>query len=67
MEGYGSGKLVAKPGVIKDVFWLDMQKTNGAFNLPVVTEEDIAASCRSIGRSLLAGRNDKPPKAAHGA
>lgn len=67
MEGYGGGRLVAKPDEIKDAFWLDMQKTNEAFNLPVVTEEDIAAACRSIGRALLAGQNGKPSKAAQGA
>lgn len=52
IEGYGAGELVVNKFSYSDQFWLDMGLTRKAFEIPVLSPEDLHADCLECGRML---------------
>jgi nucleoside-diphosphate-sugar epimerase len=51
MEGFGSGKLICDPPVVREEFYLNMDKWRARFG-PVTSEDEMRDYCIGIGRTL---------------
>lgn len=51
MEGLGSGKLICDPPVVREEFYLNMDKWRARFG-PVTSEDEMRDYCIGIGRTL---------------
>ena len=51
VEGFGSGRLVIEPDVVKDEFYLDMQNWRATFG-PLIGEDALQNYCMELGRRL---------------
>ncbi|PCI99951.1 MAG: hypothetical protein COB14_05220 [Alphaproteobacteria bacterium] len=49
IDGYGKGSLLIKDMSIRDIFWLNMQKTRDCFRLPDYTLHDLQQDCTLCG------------------
>ncbi len=52
IDGYGDGALFVNDMSIRDVFWLDMDKTQNTFSLPVYELEDLKQDCLRCGEQM---------------
>lgn len=59
IEGYGEGRLVVTNPEPSDAFWLEMTKTRNAFNIPVITRDDLKNDCILIGQALRKFVNER--------
>ncbi len=51
-EGFGAGRLVVDPPVIRDEFYLNMEKWKAAFGHSPLCVDDLRAYCVGIGQKL---------------
>lgn len=52
IEGYGSGALLIENMQRRDIFWLDMSKTNAQFDLSPLEQQDIRQDCVRCGQQM---------------
>lgn len=52
IEGYGKGELLITDIRRYDIFWLNMDKTYEAFDIPKLTLEDLHADCLKCGQDM---------------
>lgn len=52
IEGYGSGALLIENMQRRDIFWLDMSRTNAQFDLQKLGQQDIRQDCVMCGQQM---------------
>ncbi len=52
MEGFGSGRLVVEPPVVRDEFYLNMDKWTAVFGCCPLRQDELRTYCIGVGRRL---------------